>query len=278
LTAASLASTLRRGTRYGALAIISLSISMPLLWMILSAFKGVEELWRFPPTLWPLKPTLSGYQTILSRMAFARYFFNSAFVSILSTGLVLLTSSLAGYVFAKIRFRGRNALFALVLACMMVPGQVTIIQNYVTIRWLGWLNTYQALIVPQGISVFGIFLMRQFLHNVPDSYIDVARIDGLRELGIYLRVVLPLSRSALAALAIFAFRGSWDTLLWPLIMTTKPEMRTLPVGIAGLATVHSPLMELLLPAATIAVVPVLLVFFVFQRRFVEGIAMTGLKA
>lgn len=263
--------------RHAILAIVSFIISMPLIWMLLSAFKGAAELWMFPPTLWPVEPTISGFKEVFALLPFARNFFNSLFISACATFLVLLTSSLSGYVFAKIRFRSRNILFALVLSSMMIPGQITIIQNFVTIRFFGWLNTYQSLIIPQGISVFGIFLMRQFYHSIPQDYIDSARIDGLGELGIYMKIILPLSTAAISALAIFAFKGTWDNLLWPLIMTKTPEMRTLPVAIAGLATVHSPLMQLLLPAATIAVVPMMIVFFIFQRQFVEGITMSGLK-
>lgn len=262
---------------YFGLGIFAALVSGPLIWMILSSFKGSQELWQFPPTFWPHKPTIGGYHIVFSRMPFFRYFVNSIIVSVSASLLSLFTSSLAGYVFAKLRFRGRDTIFVLVLASMMIPSQVTLVPNYMIIRWLGWLNTYWALILPQGISVFGIFMIRQFMHSIPNDYIDAARIDGLSEFGIYARVILPLAKPALGALAIFTFKGSWDSLLWPLIMTTLPSMKTLPVGIAGLATVHSPEMHLLLPAATVSVVPVLLVFFLFQRQIIEGLTMSGLK-
>jgi multiple sugar transport system permease protein len=270
--------SLRRATGIGILALASCVVSFPLLWMVISTFKPRTELWLFPPVIFPIAPTLDGFRMIFQRMPFARYFVNSVLVSVCATSLALFTSSLAGYIFAKIRFRGRDLLFVLVLSSMMIPSQVTIIPNYMIIRSLGLLNTYFALILPQGISVFGIFLVRQFMHGLPQDYIDAARIDGMREFSIYRRVILPLGKPVLATLAIFSFRGSWDSLLWPLIMTSTNEMRTLPAGIAGLATVHSPEYHLMLPAATLAVVPVLVVFTIFQRQFVEGIAMSGLKA
>lgn len=271
------AASLRAVARYVTLSAIAGVIAGPLIWMILSSFKGVEELWRFPPTFLPAEPTVSGYITVFSRMPFGRYFLNSTFVSVGATILVVITSTTAGYVFAKIRFPLRNALFVLVLGSMMIPGQVTIIQNYMTMRFLGWINTYWGLIVPQGISVFTIFLMRQFMHSIPDDYLDAARVDGLSESGILLRIITPLSLGGIATVSIFGFRGSWDSLLWPLIMTTSSRMRTLTVGIAGLTTVHSPLMELLLPAATVSVLPMLVIFFIFQRQFVESAASSGLK-
>jgi len=259
------------------LGVAAFVISAPLLWMILSSFKDVVEVWRFPPTVFPQRPTLSGYASVFARLPFGRSFFNSVFVSVSVTVLILLTSSLSGYVFGKFRFRWVRVLFVLVLSSMMIPGQLTIIQNFQTIRALGWINTYFALIIPAGISAFGIFMMRQFMDSIPDDYMDAARIDGLGEFQIFARVILPLCGSSVSALAIFAFHGSWNSLLWPLIMAVRPEMKTLPVAIAGLATVHSPLMELMLPAATVSVVPILVVFAIFQRQIIEGVAMTGIK-
>jgi len=248
-----------------------------LFWMVLSSFKNSQELWQFPPTIWPHNPTISGFITVFSKMPFARYLFNSVVVAVLVTLLSVFTSSLAGYVFSKLKFRGRDILFILVLASMMIPSQVLVIPRYMLVRWLGWLNTYWGLVLPQGITVFGIFMVRQFLHSVPNDYLDAARIDGLSEFGIYLRIVLPLSTPVLASLAIFAFKGAWDNLLWPLVIITKPEMRTLPMGIAGLATVHSPEWHLLLPAATISSLPILIVFLFCQRQIIEAFVMSGLK-
>ena len=270
-------STLKKVFLFFVLGLSAFIVSSPLLWMILSSFKGVEEIWQFPPTLWPHKPTISGYRSIFSLMPFARYFLNSTAVAISSTLLALFTSSLAGYVFSKLRFRGRDMLFILVLATMMIPAQTTLVPRYMIIRELGWLNTYWALIIPYGISPFAIFMIRQFLFSIPGDYIDAARIDGLSEFGIYSRIILPLAKPVIGALGIFLFLTSWNDLVWPLVVVMSPSMKTLPVGIAGLATVHSPEMHLLMPAATLSIVPVLIVFVFFQRQFVEGFTMSGLK-
>jgi len=259
------------------LAVLSFTTFSPLLWMVLSSFKGASEIWRTPPTIFPEDFTISGYLHLFQKMPFGRYFFNSVLVSVSSTMIAVLTSSLAGYVFSKIRFKGRDALFLIVLSSMMIPAQATIVPNYILIQKLGLFDTYLALILPQGISVFGIFLVRQFMSSLPMDYLEAARIDGVKEWRIFLQIVFPLSMPAVSALAIFAFRNSWDSLLWPLVMTISNTMRTLPVGIAGLTAVHSPLMELILPASTITVVPILLVFFIFQKKFVAGITMSGLK-
>lgn len=264
--------------RFAALVLTGLLVFSPIAYLGLSAFKDVAELWRDPPTFLPQRPTLSGFKTILDRGNFGRYFLNSVVVATASSMLVVASSTMTGYVFAKFRFRFQNALFALLLAGMMIPGQVTVIQNYITLRWLGGINTYWGLVLPQGVSIFSIFFMRQYFHSVHDDFMDAGRIDGLSELGVLLRVMLPLATTGAATVAILAFRGSWDNLLWPLILTTRSHMRTLPVGIAGLATVHSPLIELLLPASVLAVVPVVIVFAVFQRQVVESVAASGIKS
>jgi multiple sugar transport system permease protein len=262
---------------YFMLGLLSFLVFFPLLWMVLSSFKGVEEIWRNPPTVIPEKFTLSGYNELFKKMQFGRFFFNSLFVSITSTAMALFTSSLAGYVFAKLRFKGRDIIFGFILSSMMIPGQITLIPNFKTIHFLGIYDTYLALILPQGITVFGIFLIRQAMLSFPNEYIEAARIDGMGEFRIFSAIVFPLNLPAVSALAIFTFRGSWDSLLWPLIMTSSDSLRTLPVAISGLTKVHSPLMELILPASTLAVVPVLVVFFIFQKQFVQGITMSGLK-
>jgi multiple sugar transport system permease protein len=266
-----------RVIRYIVLSVLAVLVFFPLLWLVLSSFKGAAEIWKTPPTIFPENFTLSGYVDLFKKMPYGRYFFNSVFVAVISTTISLFTSSLAGYIFAKLRFKGRETIFILVLACMMIPGQITMIPNYMIIQFLGIHDTYLALILPQGITVFGIFLMRQNMLSFPSDYIEAARMDGFNEFKIFLTIVLPLNVPAISALAIFSFRGSWDSLIWPLIMTASTKMRTLPVGIAGLTTVQSPIMELILPASTISVIPILIVFFIFQKKFVQGITMSGLK-
>jgi len=255
----------------------ALLVSFPIIWLVLSSFKTSEELWRASPTFWPQNPTLTGYQQIFAQMPFGRYFFNSFFVATASTFLAVLTSALAGYIFAKFEFRGKNLLFIAILASMMIPGTVMLVPRYILINWLNWTDTYWALIIPQGITVFGIFMMRQYMHGIPSDYIDAARVDGMSELGIFAWIIVPMCKPVIAALAILSFVESWDALLWPLVAVSSPEMRTLPMGVAGLSTVHSPLLQLMLPAATITVIPVIVVFAIFQRHFVNAMTSSGLK-
>lgn len=268
---------LLRGPRWLLMAVASLIVSLPLIWMFLSSFKTTEELSRIPPTIWPLDVSLAGYEYIFTKLPFGRYFLNSVIVSSLSTALALFTSSLAGYIFAKFEFAGKKILFILILSSMMIPGAIMIIPRYLLINWFHWNDTYLALIVPQGISIFGIYLMRQYMHGVPSDYIDAARVDGMSEIGIFLKIMLPLCKPALAALAILCFVESWGALLWPLIVVSSPEYKTLPLGIAGLATVHSPLLHLMLPAAVVSVLPVIIVFALFQKQFVNAMTSSGLK-
>jgi multiple sugar transport system permease protein len=259
------------------MALPAMLVSFPLVWMALSSFKTSQELSHLPPTIWPAAPSLAGYRYIFTEMPFARYFFNSVFVALISTFIVILTSSLAGYIFAKFEFRGKRLIFGLILGSMMIPGTVMLVPRYILVSWLGWTDTYIALIVPQGISVFGIFMMRQYMHGLPHDYLDAARVDGMGEFGIFVRIVLPLCRPAIAALAILSFIGSWQELLWPLVVISSDNMRTLPMGIAGLATVHAPLLHLMLPAATISVLPAVIVFAIFQKQFVNAMTSAGLK-
>lgn len=259
------------------MAFSALLVCFPIIWMVLSSFKTSEELWRTSPTFWPDNPTLDGYRQIFAQMPFGRYFLNSAFVAVASTCLAVMTSALAGYIFAKFTFRGKELLFLGILASMMIPGTVMLVPRYILINWFGWTDTYWALIVPQGITVFGIFMMRQYMHGIPSDYIDAARVDGMSEFGIFVRIILPLCKPAIAALAILSFIDSWGSLLWPLVVTSAEKMRTLPLGIAGLATVHSPMLQLMLPAATITVIPVIFIFALFQGHFVNAMTSSGLK-
>lgn len=271
--------TLRGGGRLAWLAVAASSalVFFPLFWMLLSSFKTAEELASLPPTIWPRYVSLAGYEYIFTKLPFGRYLFNSVVVSGLSTTLAVLTSALAGYIFAKFEFRGKAVIFVLILSSMMIPGAIMIIPRYLLVTWFNWNDTYIALIVPQGISVFGIYLMRQYMHGVPSDYIDAARVDGMSELGIFLKIMLPLCKPAIAALAILSFVESWGSLLWPLVVVSAPEYKTLPMGIAGLATVHSPLLQFMLPAAVVSVLPVIIVFAFFQRQFVDAMTSSGLK-
>ncbi len=261
------------------LAIGSVLMIGPFYWALVTAFKSREEILLFPPTWWPKNPTLEHWIELsdLRIGSFEVFFRNSLFVSITVTVLTLLTSSMAGYVFAKYSFRGRDALFIAILSMLMVPFNISIIPLYALMLDLQWTNTFWALIIPSAFSPFGIFLMRQFMHSIPDELIDAARIDGASEFGIFFRIVLPLSTAALAALAIFIFIAQWDDFLWPLVIIDEPALYTLPLGLSQFRGRVGTNVGGLAAGSMLAVIPVLIVYFIAQRRFIEGIAMTGMK-
>lgn len=208
---------------------------------------------------------------------FGQYFWVSIFTSITTTIGTLLTGALAAFAFAKMRFRGKGAFFYLILATMMVPGQVLLIPSYIILQYLGWLDTYLALIVPWLASVFTIFLMRQFFMTIPDDLWDAAQIDGASRFRFLFIVVLPLSKPVMITAGIFTFLGNWNSLLWPLIVTTRPEMRTIMVGLQTYNTEAGGEFHLLMAASTMAVLPIVIAFFFLQKFFIAGIARTGLK-
>lgn len=263
----------------------------PFAWMVTASLQDIGDIFRWPPQWIPRSPSLDNYAEFLSQERIGRYVFNSAVVAISVTFLQLFFGSLAAYTFAKRRFPGRNALFLLTLGTMMIPGQVTIIPVYVILKhipffggndWLGsggsgWLDSYWGLILPQGASAFAIFLLRQYMKTIPDDLLDAARIDGAGEFRIYREIVLPLCIPALAALAIFTFSYLWDDFYWPLIIVSSEELRTLPLGLALFVTRNRTAWDLLMAGSVVATLPVLIVFLVFQRHFIRGIAVTGMK-
>jgi multiple sugar transport system permease protein len=251
----------------------------PFYWTIITSFKSPEEVRLFPPTWWPAAPTLEHWigLTNLTFGSFAVFFRNSAFISFTVTALILLTSALCGYVFAKHHFRGRDALFIGILSMMMIPFNISIIPLYAMMVDFGWTNTYWPLIIPSLYSPFGIFLMRQFISSIPDELLDAARIDGASEFGIFFKVVVPMSTAALGALAIFTFIGQWDDFLWPMIIIDEAELYTLPLALSRFRGRVTMDVGGLAAASLVAVIPVIIVYLLAQRRFIEGIAMTGLK-
>jgi multiple sugar transport system permease protein len=263
---------------YALLILGLLAVVGPFIWMILGSFKSAAELLRVPPTWLPANPTLDNYNRLFVRLDFPRYFFNSAIVAVAVTFGNLLFCSMVGYALAKLNFPGRNSLFVLVLLTLMVPGAVTLIPQFVIISMLGLPNTHLGLILPFLAGPFGVFLMRQFMQGIPDELLEAARIDGASEYYIFWRIVLPLAAAALATLAILTFVGSWNSFIWPLIVATDDRMYTLPVALATFATGHySADYGLLMAGSVVFVIPVLIVFLLLQRFFIEGIAMTGIK-
>jgi len=255
------------------------AVITPFVWMILGSFKPQAELLRVPPTWWPQDPTLDNYRTLFSKESFPRYFFNSTIVAAVVTVANVTFCSMVGYALAKLTFRGKKLVFALVMGTLMVPGMVTFVPLFVLVANLGLVDTYPGLILPFLVTPFGVFLMRQFIIELPDDLLDAGRIDGAGELRIFCQIILPLCGPGLATLGILTFLGSWNSFLWPLVVAQNQDHYTLPVALALFSKNQQviPNYGLLLAGATVVVVPVLVVFLIFQRRFIEGIATTGIK-
>jgi multiple sugar transport system permease protein len=255
-------------------AVISL---LPMVWMIAASVMQPGEASTFPPRLLPADPTLEHYRTMFSRLNVGRYFLNSMTVASTVTGVSLLINSMAGYAFAKLRFRGRDRLFRLLTLGLVIPVQVSMLPLFLLMRELGLVNTYWGVIIPGLASIFAIFLVRQYAISIPDDLIDAARIDGANELRIYWSVVLPVIRPILATLAIWTFLSTWNDFMWPLIVLNDDSMFTLPVALANLAGERVLDTELMMAGSVLTVLPVLLIFLFLQRYYVEGITAGSVK-
>jgi ABC-type glycerol-3-phosphate transport system permease component len=255
----------------------ALAFLFPYVWMAVSTFKSEAEIAVYPPALLPSEPTLEPLLNAWEKINFKRYFLNSLFVAIIVVPLSVLTSAWIGFVWNKYEFRFKEPLFIIIIATMMIPGPLLLIPHYQVVLWLGWVNSYQALIIPGILTPFGIFLMRQFMHGVPDELLDAGRIDGASEPRLFFQVALPLVASSAAALAIIQFLGNWGALLWPLVVMTNTKMYTLPVGLATFAGEYERNFATQNAGAFIATFPVILAFLIFQKHIVEGVALTGLK-
>jgi multiple sugar transport system permease protein len=259
------------------LLILTFTSLMPFVWMFFGSFKSYVEL-TSSTALLPVNWTFDNYVQITQRVGFPRAFLNTTLVAIAITLATLLTSSLAGYVFAKYRFWGKEQLFTVLLATLMVPFAVVLVPLYVTVANLGMADKLAGIIVTALCSTFGIFLMRQFMESIPNDLIDAGRIDGAGEWWIFSRVVLPLAKAPLSALAVFTFLGSWDSFLWPLVVLTSPENQTLPLVLAGLRSLYWSRYELYAAGSMLTVLPVMILYAFASKQFVRGIAMTGIKA
>ena len=273
----STASPFTRIATYALLTVLGATMLVPFLWMVSTSLMSDLEVYRFPPRLWPEDPEWENYAGAMTQLPFSRFFLNTIIVTAVSVVGQLVTCSMAAYAFARLRFRGRDALFALYLATMMIPAIVTLIPAFLIINTFGWMNTYWALFTPLLTSVWGIFLLRQFFQTLPRDYEDAARLDGAGEWTIYWRVILPLAKPALATLAIFAFMNAWKDFLWPLIVTTTNDMRTVEVGISMFASIYGTNWPYQMAAAVVVLLPILILFFFTQKYFIEGISLTGLK-
>ena len=269
---------LKRFSFHIILLVIAFLVMFPILWSISQSFMSNTEIWDWPPRLIPQQPTFENYRTLFTRqdLQLSRWFVNSLFVSSVITVLALFVTSLAAYAFARLRFPGRDLIFFVLLSAMVLPAQVTLIPVFMMIRQLGFIDTYHALIWPAMANVFAVFMLRQFFLGIPRELEEAAILDGASRFGIYWRVIIPISASALTALAIFIFLGSWNDLFWPLIVLNRLEMRTLPVGLSVLGDSYGREQALVQAGAVVASLPVLIFYAFFQRQILKGITFTGM--
>lgn len=252
---------------------------LPFMWMVFASFKTTSEITRIPPTFFPLKWTFQNYLTIFRdpKVPLLRFYGNSIFVSGMRVLITLFTSSFAGFIFAKYKFWGKDVAFGIILAEMMIPFQIVMIPSYLILVKLHLVDSLWGLIIPSMVDAFGIYLMRQFIEGFPHELIDAARMDGASEFGIYWRLILPNIGSAISTLGIFTFMASWNDYLWPLIVITSNEKRTLPLLLTWYNNVHGTRYDLNMAAAVLVLLPILVVYFIFQRNIVQSMTMTGFK-
>ncbi|OOB91571.1 sugar ABC transporter ATP-binding protein [Rathayibacter sp. VKM Ac-2630] len=271
-----------KGILYLLLVVLAVPFVFPLYWMFVTAVRPLGDVFANPPSLWPTDPQWQNFVTPFTTGPFLQQFGNSVYISAVCTVGVLAVSSLAGYAFARIEFRGRDAMFVVLLAALLIPSEVTIIPLFRLLRGFGWIDSHLALIVPGVFGVpcvLGVFLMRQFFRSMPGELEQAARIDGLGRFGIFARIALPLARGPLAALAILSFLNSWNEFLEPLVLLPSRELWTLPVALQSFTDPYTgiPVWNVQMAATFLSVLPVLAVFLVAQRQFVQGIAGTGIK-
>ena len=260
--------------------LVGLAVTLvPFIWILMTSLKPASEIVRIPPTFFPEQWTLNSYQTIFAdpKVPLARFYLNSTFVAVARVVITLFTSSLAGYIFAKFAFRGKNLLFGFILIQLMIPFQVVMIPAYLILVQLRLIDSLWGLVIPSMVDAFGIFLMRQFISTFPNDLMDAARIDGAGEFGVYWRVVMPNLGAPLATLGIFTFMATWNDYLWPLIVITTHERRTLPLLLTWYTSQHGQRYDLTMAASILVLLPILVAYIFFQRWIVRGIALTGMK-
>jgi len=251
---------------------------LPFVWMVLTAFKTFQETLAIPIKWFPSKFQLDNFREVLNRLNFARYYVNTIIVTVSITLFQALFCSMAAYGFARIKFPGRGVLFFVLLSMLMIPQQMTLLPSFVLLSRLGWLDTFLALIIPNLFSAYGTFFLRQFFMSLPGELEEAAIIDGSSRWGIYWRIFLPLSTTALAAFGVFTVLWAWNDLMWPLIMTSRESIRVLSLGISTLVGHYSTRNHWLMAASMLATTPMIVMFIVLQKQFIAGISITGLKA
>jgi multiple sugar transport system permease protein len=265
---------------YGPLTLLALVAVFPFWWMVVTSLKPETQVFAFPPQLWPASPRWDNFAEVLRRQPFHLYYWNSLYIAGLVTAGTCLLASISGYAFARLHFPLRNTLFLLLLSALMVPVEVTAVPQFILMRTLGLVNTHVPLILPPMLGaagVFGVFLMRQFFLTIPIELEEAAKIDGLSPFGTFRKIMLPLAHSPFATLAIFTFLASWNEFLDPLIYLNSRNLYTLPLALASFTDEAGTAWHLLMAASVLATAPLVILFFVAQRRVIEGIALTGLK-
>jgi len=255
----------------------SLLMFVPYLWMILTSFKSNSEILTASNHLLPQEPTLSGYKKVLGEVPFFRWFLNSLSTSAIVTIGAMFTSALAGYIFAKFRFRGKRFLFVVILATMMVPFQIVMVPTYIIISKLNLVNDLSAIVIPYLVSAFGVFLAKQFIEAIPNELIEAARMDGASEFRTFWSLVLPQIKPALSALAIFSFMAAWNNYLWPLIILNEESKMTVPLALVFFNGQNVVNYNVVMSAAVLIMIPVVIIFLIFQKQFIKGLTMTGFK-
>jgi multiple sugar transport system permease protein len=257
-----------------ALAILTI---VPFVWMVLTSFKDIADIFTYPPKWWPEVFHFENYTNAFKAAPFGRFYLNSILVATLVTLGQLITCSMAAFAFARLKFKGRDVLFYIFLGTMMIPYNVTMIPSFMILYWLGWIDTYYALIVPGLASAFGTFLLRQFFMTIPRELEEAAYIDGASRFLVLRRIIVPLAKPALATLAIFTFMGVFNDFIWALIVLNSEEMYTVQLGLAIFRDRYVTQWDLLMAGSVTAVLPILIVFFFAQRYFIKGITLSGLK-
>ncbi|MGQ9678426.1 MAG: carbohydrate ABC transporter permease [bacterium] len=250
---------------------------LPFYWMVTTSLKTPLEALRFPPTMFPTAMQLSNYVEVFRQIPFWRYLGNTIFIAFASLGGIFFTGIPAAYAFARFRFRGREVLFMLFLALMMIPLPVYLVPSYMILYKLNWIDTYAAMIVPWTVNIFSIFLLRQHIKQLPQDLFDAARIDGCSDLWTLLRIVIPLCRAPIATIAVFNIISAWNSFFWPLIVTNSDQIRPLQVGLAYFSREQSTNYTLLMAATTMAIIPLIILFFAAQKQIIQSQARSGLK-
>lgn len=272
-----LSSIVLRVVLYGVLIVVAATMFVPFLWMVSTSLKENQFVLSMPPEFFPTEPTLGSYQQLLDLLPFGRMMLNSFLVAIVVTIGQIISGSMAAYVFARMHFRGRDVIFLAYLATMMIPTQVTIVPLFILMRYLGWLNSYQGIITPMVFTAFGTFLLRQSFLTIPTELEEAAFIDGASHWTVFWKIIMPVSRPALATLAVFAFMQAWNAYLWPLFVINDESMMTLPVGLALLHGRYLTEWNLVMAGAVVTVIPMLIIYLLAQDYFVKGVVTSGLK-